>query len=128
MKSDGTRFRWSARVVGFVLLAVTSLRMEAVELARESSYEIAAQSLPAALIQFSQQANLQIVTSGRSLIGVQSKGVSGNYSVAQALDQLLEGTGFSYKPVGEGTISVIASPPPSRRAKSVDRSNSGAML
>jgi iron complex outermembrane receptor protein len=109
MKSDGTRFGWSVRAIGLCLFSIASLRAHSVELARESNFEIAAQSLSAALLQFSQQADLQVVTSGRRIAGAASHGVTGRYTVAQALDQLLAGTGFTYQTIGEGTISVVAS-------------------
>ena len=119
MKSDGTRLGWSVRALGITVFAVASLQARAVELARESSFEIAAQPLPSALIQFSQQANLQVVTSGRRIAGASSHGATGRLSVSQALDLILEDTGFTYRAIGDGTVIVSDEEKP-KRASSGD--------
>lgn len=107
MPGDGPPFRFFVRV-GFLLLVCVPHAARAVELARETRFDIAAQPLPAALIKFSQQTNLQVVTAGRRIAGAASPGVVCRCTVADALERILQNTGFTYEPIGEGTISVIA--------------------
>src|SRR5205823_5329566 len=44
--------------------------------------------------------------SGEKLNGVGTPGVKGRYTVEQGLRTLLSGTGLSFKPAGEGTVSL----------------------
>jgi iron complex outermembrane recepter protein len=97
-----------AAVLVFAALTLIPLPGRAVQLDRETSFEIPAQPLPSALIRFSQQANLQIVTSGRKIVNASSPGVVGRVSVAEALQSLLKDTGFTYQTIGDLTISVVS--------------------
>lgn len=67
-------------------------------------YNIGAQPLSAALMQFSQQAGLQVTADSAILRGVKTGGVHGQLTSRQALGQLLAGTGLSYVPSGNGTV------------------------
>lgn len=73
-------------------------------------FSIPAQPLSSALIEFSRQANVQVLTAGSQLDGVSTRGVSGTYSVGAALQQLLAGTGFGYRMTGSDTVSLVAPP------------------
>jgi iron complex outermembrane recepter protein len=81
------------------------------ELSRVVEFNIPAQPLSTALIRFSQQTNLQVVTSGAKIDGMDSRGVTGRYPVGEALGRVLQGTGLSYRGVGEGTITIVAAEP-----------------
>ncbi|MGH8201498.1 MAG: TonB-dependent receptor plug domain-containing protein [Steroidobacteraceae bacterium] len=75
-------------------------------------FSIPPQPLSSGVIEFSRQANVQVLTAGSRLNGVDTRGVSGRYTVAGGIRHLLAGTGFRYDLVGNDTISLI---PPSGR-------------
>src|SRR5688572_10638183 len=70
------------------------------ELQREVQMDIAAQPLAAALIQFSSQTGVQVITRAADVAPGRSAGVAGKMSIQEALKRLLAGTGFSYVMVG----------------------------
>ncbi|MBL4801610.1 MAG: TonB-dependent siderophore receptor [Emcibacter sp.] len=70
----------------------------------QKSFNIPAQSLTEALMQFGQQSGLQ-VSSGSGLVeGGTSSAVSGYHSLVSALDQLLADTGLTYRVSGSTVI------------------------
>ncbi len=73
----------------------------------EARFDIAAQDLPTAIIQFSDQSGVQIVTADAKLSGLNTKGVNGMLPVEEALRTLLSGTGLNYKRVGDATVALI---------------------
>lgn len=74
--------------------------------AARQSYNISAQPLVDALIQFGQQSGLQISTEDAVIKGKQSSGVQGNITIQQAVDSLLAGTGLKYQ-ISGGMLTVI---------------------
>src|SRR5689334_9994910 len=88
-------------------LALLPLQVSALSLDKKVKFDIPAQALSTALIHFAQQTDVQVVTSGQKVEGVESKGVNGEHSLGEALGSLLEGTGFRYKVVGEGTVTIV---------------------
>lgn len=81
----------------------------AIDVQRELDFHIPSQSLAAALIQFSSQADVQVITAGDQVSTARSPGLDGRYSIETALRKVLAGTGFEFQVTGEGTISIIAS-------------------
>lgn len=75
------------------------------------AFDIPAQSLPDALIQFATQSGLQVATDGAVIQGAQTSGVKGSLPAASALSQLLRGTGFTFRI--NGTIVTIERAPTS---------------
>lgn len=73
---------------------------------REQPYEIPAQGLAEALIAYSDQSGVQVVTSGYDLVDRDTAGISGTYTAATALDALLAGSGMEYRIVGESTVAL----------------------
>lgn len=69
-------------------------------------FDIPAQPLESALLRFSQQASVQLLTSSDELPSAQSKGVSGRLAVRVALTTLLQGTGLIFAVVRDGTIAI----------------------
>jgi iron complex outermembrane recepter protein len=76
---------------------------------REVTFNIAAQPLSGAIIEFSKQAEVQVLAAGEQLNGVSSPGVRGRLRIEQALQVLLSGTGLSYKIAGQGTVTLVSS-------------------
>ncbi|QDO97101.1 TonB-dependent receptor [Ferrovibrio terrae] len=73
-------------------------------------FAVPAQPLPAALIQFARQANLQITTHGLTTDGKQSAGVTGDLTPNEALARLLEGTGLTWSYTDSRTVNLIEAP------------------
>lgn len=78
-------------------------------------FSIPPQPLSSAVIEFSRQADVQVLTAGSRLQGIDTPGLRGRYSVAAGIRRLLAGTGFGYRLVGNDTISLI--PPADRKVK-----------
>jgi iron complex outermembrane recepter protein len=69
-------------------------------------FSIPAQPLPTALIAFGKQANVQVLTAGRTIDALRSADVSGAFTVEAALARLLQGTGASYTFVDARTVVI----------------------
>ncbi len=70
------------------------------------AFDIPSQSLTTALIEFSAQTKLQVLYEGTITQGLQSPGVTGTLTPAEALKQLLTGTGLTYGVAEGGTITL----------------------
>ena len=90
--------------VGITLLS--SAPAWALDLSEQFDFHIAPQTLSAALIELSNQANVQILTAGK-LSSATSPGASGHQSLEQALQHLLQGTGLTYRISGATSISIV---------------------
>jgi iron complex outermembrane receptor protein len=75
------------------------------DLDQEVVFDIPAQDLSTALIEFSRQARLQVIVSD-DLSGRVTQGVSGRKAIKHALGQLLEPAGLSYRVASETSITV----------------------
>jgi iron complex outermembrane recepter protein len=76
------------------------------EFDREISFDIAPQSLAAAILDFAEQSKIQVVTSGAALEQYRTNGLKGRYSVRAALKALLSGTDLEFREVGGSTVSI----------------------
>lgn len=94
-----------AMLLLWVLGAILSVA-HADEFDREVSFDIAPESLATALLDFAEQAKIQVVTSGAQLQQLQTNGLKGRYSARTALKALLSGTGLTFREVGSGTVSI----------------------
>jgi iron complex outermembrane receptor protein len=77
----------------------------AVDLEQKVQFDIPAQSLSAALIQFSHQAKIQVIVSD-DISPLTTPGITGLHTIREALKQLLSATGLGYRIVGESSITV----------------------
>ncbi len=80
------------------------------------SYNIPAGPLGAALTAFGERAGLRLLVSSELLVGRQSAAVSGQFTVEQALQRLLAGTGLMHRFTGPGTVTVVEIPKDSSAA------------
>lgn len=103
MGREKQRPLWStlAAVIG-ALLADPAL---AVDLERKIDFDIPAQDLGAALVQFSQQARVQIIVS-EDIRGAMTQGVSHRHTIKDALNRLLAPAGLRYEIASETAITV----------------------
>jgi iron complex outermembrane receptor protein len=94
-----------ARTLLAVLGCLFSLTALAVDLERQVNFAIPAQSLSAALIQFSHQAKIQVIVSD-DISQQTTRGVTGAHTIREALKQLLEAAGLGYRAIGDNTITI----------------------
>lgn len=80
------------------------------EAATASVFEVNvnAQGTSAALLQLAEQTNTQIIFSPDLTRDKRSNALQGNYSVAQALEQLLEGTGLNFEQQDQRTFVITS--------------------
>ncbi len=89
-----------------LVFSLLTANASADELNQKSEFNIPAQSLNAALVNFSEQANLQLIVNTKILEGFTTSGVNGELAAQVALVQLLDGTGLGFKSSGAGTVVV----------------------
>jgi hypothetical protein len=75
-------------------------------LSRTAQFDIKAQSLATALIEFSQQAEVQVTAPATMVGNLETKGVHGRMVVSDALQQLLSGTRLGFHAAGVNTIGI----------------------
>ena len=78
----------------------------ALDLESQQQFDIPAQKLSTALVEFSRQAKTPIVSSTPDVERFNSPGVTGRMSLRQALRNLLQGTGLEIKTTDSGAIAV----------------------
>ncbi|SES02730.1 TonB-dependent receptor [Sphingobium sp. YR768] len=70
------------------------------------SFQVEAQPLLNAMLQFTEQSGIQVGYSASIGAGIQSPGVSGKLAPTQALSRLLSGTGLTYRFTGPNTVTL----------------------
>ncbi|MFJ3050358.1 TonB-dependent siderophore receptor [Pseudomonas nitroreducens] len=76
------------------------------------SYSIAPGPLGRALASFAAETGVRLSFEPTLTDGLQSPGLSGNYSTQGALERLLQGSGLELEQRGDGTFTLIRSPTP----------------
>lgn len=113
------------RGAGLVAVAAAALYVapaaRAVDLDKEIAFEISPQPLVNALIEFSKQADVQVMTSATRIDVRQAPGVNGQYPIGRALQMLLDGSGLSYSSTGPNTIAVTALDPEAAPRSGLDQ-------
>lgn len=79
-------------------------------LSREVRFRIAPQPLALAIIEFSDQARIQVLSSGIEVANVRTSGVTGRYRILDAIQQILRGTGLKFTVVNRDTIFIGPAP------------------
>ncbi len=112
----------STRLVSAILMATSGLALSAVPAIAaaqaaeqetavaatqaEVTFDISAQPLTSALMQFSQQGGVQVSMQGLRANGIQVNALSGSYSIDGGLTALLRGTGFTHSQTGSLTYTL----------------------
>src|SRR5436305_1946572 len=99
-----TAFALSAPVHGAPAASQSTTQSRAVH------FSIAPSDLQSALLQLASQADVQVVANAEDTRGLSTKGLSGEFSLQEALTRLLEGSGLQYKLDAAGTITVMHAP------------------
>ena len=87
-------------------LVLTPLAVLADSLDEPTNFEIDAQALDTALIEFSEQADIQLVVRGELVADLRSDGLRGEFTPRRALAVLLDDTGLTYTAIGEDSVAV----------------------
>lgn len=95
-----------ARAPLALLACLFSFTALAIDLERKVDFDIPAQSLSAALIQFSHQAKIQVISSD-DMSQQRTQGITGSHTIRDALRQLLGAAGLGYRVVGESSIAIV---------------------
>src|SRR6202453_4025529 len=98
-----------ARALPALLACLFSFTVLAIDLERKVDFDIPAQSLSAALIQFSHQAKIQVISSD-DMSQQRTQGITGPHTIREALKQLLGAAGLGYRVVGERSITIVREP------------------
>ena len=98
--------RKRARTLMVLFGCLCSFAVFAVDLERRVDFDIPAQSLSAALIQFSHQARIQVIASD-DLSHQTTQGITGPHTIREALKQLLGAAGLGYRVVGDSSITIV---------------------
>ena len=108
MPQQPTRLTPLTRTLRHLLLGA-SLSFSALPYAMAAEakpYQIAPTSLEAALNQFGREAGVLISFGSEVTAGVQSQGLTGNYTTEQGLNALLKGTGLQARAEGDNAYSL----------------------
>ncbi len=80
----------------------------AADLGKAVTFDIAAQNLPSALLQFAAQSGVQVTSPGQLIEGKVSAGVVGMFAAREALERLLRDTNLRFDIVDENTVLIVA--------------------
>ncbi len=102
--------RRSIRKALSIPIAVFALvaQAHALDLAARYDFDIAPQNLNTALVEFSRQTRVQVVSDSKDVAGLTSRGLSGHLPLRDALAALLAGTKLAYKVTDSGVIAIGA--------------------
>lgn len=106
MRSVGTRLAPVTRVGVAVALALNGAAAWA-DLDDVASFNIPAQPLSTALIQFSSQADVQVVSNGDQLSNLASAGLSGEHSGRAALQLLLREHSLQFEEITARSVRIV---------------------
>ncbi len=93
-------------LVSGVAAAALMVCSHAVRAEEQKSFAIGAQSVSSALIEFAAQSKVRVMASGDAIAAANTRGISGDLTTEEALDQLLAGTGLTYHRMDDGAIVV----------------------
>ena len=107
--------RFANRVSAALLGAAFAICNPGAVLADNQQYNIPAGSLATALNKLAETGGLQLIYDTAIAKGMQSKGLSGNYSQESALQQLLNNSGLSYRMKDNNTVVIEKLPPSTKQ-------------
>lgn len=98
----------AALALACVICWVGSAPARAVDLESTVAFNIAPQPLVTALIEFSRQAQVQVMSAGVDLGKRQAPRLNGTFTIKRALGLLLAGSGLQYSSTGPNTIAITS--------------------
>lgn len=111
-----------------LLLACFAKLASAADLNLAADFDIEPQPLDSALIEFSEQGNIQLMVATEVVDGLLSPGVSGRYSKKDALRLLIGANPLRFQAVGDHTIAVSRAGDAPQDLQQVIRDDSGGLF
>ncbi|MGK6317181.1 TonB-dependent siderophore receptor [Neorhizobium sp. DT-125] len=111
------RKRVVARLLASIAISAVAVGTTQAQTQRTISYSIPAGSLDTALTRFGATSGIQVLYSASVTQGLRTPGVSGNLSSQAAVEQLLAGTGLSYRFTGPNAVTISS---PDQAASATD--------
>ena len=111
-------------ILGFALSCLVSRAPSAADLESVRTFDIKPQRLESALIEFSKQADLQVIGATDTLTDVQTQGVSGQLTSRAALTMLLENTSIAFNAIGTHSVQIV----PIRARTTSQKESTGRLL
>ncbi|MCX7092077.1 MAG: TonB-dependent receptor [Methylobacter sp.] len=103
MKSTGTS-------AALMLLAIMQSQSAIADAEQKQNFNIPAQSLSSALLQFSENTGVKTFFSADLTRDIKTQGLSGSYTPQQALDKLLANTGVAYRFTDTESVALSVAP------------------
>jgi iron complex outermembrane receptor protein len=98
---------WRCLLLMVLALTVSSqVLAQSQSLSRTLFLDIPSEDLPHALIEFSKQTGIQVITTGSPVDSYKTRRVSGQMTASEALRRLLEGTPLRFRLLGPNTIGI----------------------
>jgi hypothetical protein len=101
----GYEIRRAGAYLLLCLLAVIVARAD--DAAAPRYFDIPAQRMDAALIEFSEQADIQLMIATELVENLNSRGIRGRYVPEDALTLLIVGTNLTFHAVGQKAIAIV---------------------
>src|SRR5262249_4478204 len=70
------------------------------------AFQIKAQNLSSALLEFSKQADVQVLSASEDVKDKNSSGVSGEHTAREALGMVLQGTELRFRVINDDTVTI----------------------
>ena len=112
---DYRLFKIVVLLFGSLLFSIPGLAIDVMH-----QYNIPAQSLNNALVKFASDSNLALIFSADNVRGLRTEGLKGQMTAEQALKQLLQGTGYSYRFIDAATVTLTPKQAPESKSEDQD--------
>lgn len=99
-------------VCGLLTVAAALAPLSAAHAAETHVFDVAAQPLREALVNFALQADVSISTQSGVRCAARSRAVRGRMTTAQGLARLLQGSGCTFRMVDPTTVQIVSQAPP----------------
>ena len=107
MSNRANLFRRLSCVCAVSVMALTSAGSGAMAEADTTKFDIDAQPLPRAILEFSKQSNIDVIVPSELVRGRQSAPVEGDMPADEALTKMLEGSGLKVSIGDDGSLRII---------------------
>ena len=92
------------KLLSLITVSLLSCNVDAIE--KRIRFDITAQPMNAALIEFSEQSGIQIAVNASHIRNLRCRGITGEFATTDAIEQLLEDTSLTFDVIGDTTIVI----------------------
>lgn len=107
MKRRSNHFRRLSCVCAVSVMALTVAASGAMAEADTTQFDIDAQPLPRAILEFSKQSNIDVIVPSELVRGKQSAPIAGDMPADEALTKMLEGSGLKVSVGDDGSLRIV---------------------